>query len=144
MGGWQYGSLRRNEAFPVSEFPPAYASVGGIIMPGGRRSSQKGKRGEREVADLCQGLTVCPFCGRPMQLEGKRVPGSGAYPGYEGDVTATLTTSDGTSQHLLLQVKRQECIGDRYYNWLEGHDLLFMRKNRRPWLVVAKVRDDDS
>lgn len=85
-------------------------------MPGGRQPYDKGRRAERELARL---------------LGGERVPLSGAAGGeYRGDVKAF---------GLLWQSKWEADGFRRLYRWLETHDALGLKADRKPWLVVMPI-----
>ena len=77
----------------------------------------KGARAEREFAQL---------------TGGHRVPLSGAVEGYEGDVICF---------DLKAQVKARGNGGgfSLLYRWLEGHDILAVKADRKQWLVVLPV-----
>lgn len=83
---------------------------------GGKRPYEKGRRGERELARL---------------LGGERVPLSGAAGGgFSGDVMAF---------GLLWQSKWEADGFRRLYQWLETHDALALKADRKPWLVVMPI-----
>lgn len=82
----------------------------------GKRSRNKGARGEREVARL---------------LGGERVPLSGASGGsFTGDVRAL---------ELLWEVKLRGNGFRQLYRWLEGVDALAVRADRQEWLAVMPL-----
>ncbi|WPD20198.1 hypothetical protein [Thermaerobacter composti] len=83
---------------------------------GGRRPREKGIRAERELARM---------------LGGRRVPLSGAAGGaFRGDVQALGLT---------WQAKVEATGFRRLYKWLEGHDALGLKADRREWLVVMPL-----
>ena len=81
---------------------------------------RKGARGEREWAAYLRGLG----------LEARRVPLSGAAPGYGGDVESAVP---GLGR-VLWQVKRRR----RLPGWLslEGVDAVALREDRGGWYVL--------
>jgi AAA domain len=92
---------------------------------GGRASRQKGNRTDRAVVRLLQ----------DHGLAAERVPLSGAARGrFGGDVSVPALGRD-----LRGDVK---CRGDgfnRLYDWLESHDFLVLRADRKSLLVVARI-----
>lgn len=86
----------------------------------GASQRRKGKRGELEVVRWLRDLGV----------EARRVPLSGAAPGYPGDVVAKVP---GVGR-LILQVKRRRSLP----GWLglDGADLVVLREDRGQWLVL--------
>jgi len=93
---------------------------------GGRASRQKGDRGERAVVRFL----------REHGFAAERVPLSGAARGrFGGDVSIPLLGADRR-----VEVK---CRGDGFrqlYDWLEGHDFLIVRADRREPLVVIPMK----
>ena len=95
-------------------------------MGKGTSSKRKGNRAERELVRKL----------REMGLEAHRVPLSGSAEGYPGDVVI----SSG-ERELIGEVKRRKEGFKELYRWLEGKDILFLRADRREWLVVMRLRD---
>ena len=93
---------------------------------GGRASREKGNRGERAVVRFL----------REHGFAAERVPLSGAARGrFGGDVSIPLLGADRR-----VEVK---CRGDGFrqlYDWLEGHDFLIVRADRREPLVVIPMK----
>jgi Holliday junction resolvase len=93
---------------------------------GGRASRDKGNRTERAIARLLQG----------RGFAAERVPLSGAAHGrFGGDVSVPLLGTDRR-----VEVK---CRGNGFrqlYDWLEGHDFLIVRADRREPLVVIPLK----
>lgn len=83
-----------------------------------KRSIDKGKRLEREAARL---------------MRWRRVPLSGAAAAsgeeYAGDLVDDVTGWRA-------QVKGEADGFRRLYRWLEGHDVLLLKADRKPWLAV--------
>ncbi|PZA06100.1 MULTISPECIES: hypothetical protein [unclassified Meiothermus] len=92
-------------------------------MPG-RAPKRKGDRVEREVVTLL----------KAHGLEARRVPLSGAAPGWSGDVVVTLPRI-GTAR---VEVKSRKHF-KTLEGWLEGSDLLVLKPDRRPPLVVLPL-----
>jgi hypothetical protein len=93
---------------------------------GGRASREKGNRGERAVVRFLQ----------DRGFAAERVPLSGSARGrFGGDVSIPLLGADRR-----VEVK---CRGDGFrqlYDWLEGHDFLIVRADRREPLVVIPMK----
>ncbi|MBC7320467.1 hypothetical protein H5T89_07455 [bacterium] len=88
----------------------------------GIKSKRKGYRLERELANEL----------RELGFEAERVPLSGASGSFTGDI--------------LINGKRAEVKGrangfKNLYKWLEDRDLLFVRADRREWLVIQRLKD---
>jgi Holliday junction resolvase len=95
-------------------------------MSGGRASRDKGNRTERAIVRLLQ----------ERGFAAERVPLSGAAHGrFGGDVSIPLLGTDRR-----IEVK---CRGNGFrqlYDWLEGHDFLIVRADRRELLVVIPLK----
>lgn len=89
----------------------------------GAKSRRKGYRLEWELANEL----------RKLGLDVERVPLSGAGGGtFSGD--------------LLVNGKRAEVKGradgfKNIYRWLEDRDLLFIKADRKEWLVIQRLKD---
>lgn len=84
----------------------------------GRKSKNKGYRGEKEFADI---------------TGGKRVPLSGAVEGYSNDVLLG---------DYRVEVKRRKDGFKQLYSWLEDDDkpdMLAVRADRKGWLMVVPL-----
>ena len=94
-------------------------------MTGGRASRDKGNRTERAIVRLLQ----------ERGLAGERVPLSGAARGrFGGDISVPVLGRDLRGE--------AKCRGkgfNRLYDWLEGHDFLVVRADRKPLLVVVPL-----
>lgn len=94
-------------------------------MTGGRASRDKGNRTERAIVRLLQ----------ERGLAGERVPLSGAARGrFGGDISVPALGRDLRGE--------AKCRGNgfnRLYDWLEGHDFLVLRADRKPLLVVVPL-----
>lgn len=89
-------------------------------MAGGRASRGKGSRGEREIVKL---------------MGGERVPLSGAAGGsFSGDVINIPYIG-------VAEVKRRRDGFRQLYSWLGENDALFLRADRREWLVCIRAKD---
>ena len=84
----------------------------------GKRSRDKGVRGEREVLEIL----------RKIDPEAKRVPLSGAATGYKGDIE--LPTLGRR-----VEVKRRENSFKLLDRWLEDADFVVFRADRQDWRV---------
>jgi Holliday junction resolvase len=95
-------------------------------MTGGRASRDKGNRAERAIVRLLQ----------ERGFAAERVPLSGAARGrFGGDVSIRLL---GTDRRVEVKCRRN---GFRQlYDWLEGHDFLIVRADRRELLVVIPLK----
>lgn len=82
-----------------------------------KRSIDKGKRLEREAARL---------------LGWRRVPLSGAAAAAGEEYAGDLVAPNGWRA----QVKGQANGFRRLYRWLEGHDVLLLKADRKPFLAV--------
>ncbi|RME09036.1 MAG: hypothetical protein D6816_04840 [Bacteroidetes bacterium] len=89
----------------------------------GKKSRDKGNRLERELVRL-----LCE-----AGLEAHRVPLSGAVSGYEQDVVLEIG-----GKEFRAEVKgRKEGTGFKLLErWLGEHGFLFVKRDRKPWLVV--------
>lgn len=98
-------------------------------MAGGRRSKAKGDAFEREVRDLH----------REHGIEADRVPLSGAAGGiFSGDL---FIRPKGGDILVAECKKRKDGSGFRTIErWLEGAQLLFLRRNRAAPMVVMDAR----
>lgn len=83
----------------------------------GRRNRERGKEGEREIANLCT---------QDLGIPTKRILGQERDGGQDVPIG-----------RLLAQVKRRKRIGG-VYEWLEGADVLCMRGDGKEWLVVMR------
>lgn len=92
----------------------------------GRASKRKGNRAEREIVGKL----------RQKGFEAHRVPLSGPSDAFPGDVLISL---DG--RKLIGEVKRRKNGFKQLYKWLEGKDILFLRADRKEWLVVMKLEN---
>lgn len=92
---------------------------------GGRSPKHKGTRAEREA--------LARF--REAGLEARRVPLSGAAPGFPGDLLVRLP---GLGE-VVAEVKARKRFG--LEGWLEGRGLLLLRPDRKPPLVVLRLED---
>jgi hypothetical protein len=93
---------------------------------GGRASRDKGNRTERAIVPLLQ----------DRGLAGERVPLSGAARGrFRGDISVPPLGRDLRGE--------AKCRGNgfnRLYDWLEDQDFLVIRADRKPLLVVVKLK----
>ena len=89
----------------------------------GKKSRDKGLRGEREFASV---------------VGGQKIPLSGAQNGFENDVL--VPTHIGI---LRAEVKRRKSGFLTLYGWLEDErerpDLVAFRADRKPWLVAMPI-----
>src|SRR6516162_8820189 len=93
---------------------------------GGRASREKGNRGERAVVRFLQ----------EHGFAAERVPLSGAARGrFGGDVSIPLLGADRR-----VEVKCRGSGFRQLYDWLEGHDFLIVRADRREPLVVIPMK----
>jgi Holliday junction resolvase len=99
---------------------------GGVKRRGGRRSRDKGSRGERIVVRLLQ----------EYGFAAERVPLSGAMRGRFGaDVSVPLLGVDRRAE--------VKCRADgfrEFYKWLEGVDFLIVRADRAEPLIVLRLK----
>jgi Holliday junction resolvase len=92
----------------------------------GRRSRDKGARGERAIVRYLQ----------ERGFAAERVPLSGAAGGsYLGDVTVPVLGVDRVAE-----VKVRATGFRELYRWLEARDLLIVRADRREPLVVLPLK----
>jgi Holliday junction resolvase len=92
----------------------------------GRRSRDKGARGERHLVHLLQAAGFAA----------ERVPLSGAAGGrYCGDVSVPLLGVDRT-----VEVKVRANGFRELYRWLDGADMLIVKADRAEMLVVVPLR----
>jgi len=88
----------------------------------GRRSREKGKRGERAVVDLF----------KRFGFHAHRILNAEATGSDPGDVVAECLD-------LPVEVKNREDIPKRLWEWLEGKGALFIKRNNYPWLMVIEA-----
>ena len=92
---------------------------------GGRRSRQKGDRVERAIVKALQNAG----------FGAERVPLSGSAGGsYCGDLTVPVIGRD-----LVVEVKARANGFRELHNWLENRDVLMLKADRRPVLVVLPL-----
>lgn len=91
---------------------------------GGKRSCEKGKRGERAVVSLFQ----------RFGFNAHRILLSESVGGEPGDVVADCLD-------LPVEVKHREDISKRLWEWLEGKGALCLKRNNYPWLMVMRAED---
>jgi Archaeal holliday junction resolvase (hjc) len=94
-------------------------------MPGGRKPRQKGVRAERALVNLL----------RATGLAALRTPLSGAARGYPGDIVVPVLGVDR-----VVEVKVRRDGFKPLYDWLENRDLLIIKADRMPPLVVVPIR----
>jgi Holliday junction resolvase len=94
-------------------------------MNGGRAPRRKGVRAERALASFLQAAG----------LRAQRVPLSGAVRGYPGDIVVPVLGVDR-----VVEVKVRSAGFQTFYKWLEGRDLLIIKADRSPPLVVVPLR----
>lgn len=92
----------------------------------GKSSKEKGYRGEKEIEKLL----------KEVGLSAKRVPLSGAVEGFWGDVLIKIK-----EEELRAEVKRRRVGLKALYDWLGGKDILFVREDRKDWLVILRLED---
>jgi len=90
----------------------------------GRRERDKGIRAERALVNLLDAVGVYAH----------RVPLSGSMDGYKGDLLIPQWFGD-----LPVEVKHRNDIADRLWQWMKGRAALFVKRDRRPWLVVMPL-----
>jgi len=86
------------------------------------KSRRKGARGEHEIVKI---LTEAG-------IDAEKISRSG----YDGLDVETLGRQ--------AEVRRRETVPTTFYNWLEENEdseFLFVRRSRKPWLVVMEVED---
>ncbi|MGB9622741.1 MAG: hypothetical protein ACPL07_02740 [Candidatus Bathyarchaeia archaeon] len=84
----------------------------------------KGKRGEREVVNVLKGAGITAV----------RVPLSGSTAFQRGDV---LIEVGGVKY--IGEVKRRREGFKELYKWLEGKDVLFVRRDKDEWVVCMSL-----
>lgn len=92
----------------------------------GKRSRRKGSQFERDLVNWH----------KERGIPAKRVPLSGAAEGFKGDIVI------GPEYKLQAECKLRGNTGfNSIYNWLEkeNNDLLFIRQDRKPSLVVMPI-----
>jgi Holliday junction resolvase len=95
-------------------------------MSGGRSPRQKGSREERHLVALL----------RTAGFGAERIPLSGAVGGkFAGDISVPLLGMDR-----VVEVKVREHGFSQLYGWLDGRDLLVIRADHKPPLVVLPLK----
>ena len=93
----------------------------------GKAARQKGDRFERQVVDACQADGI------PAQ----RVPLSGAAGGmFGGDIQVETRVG---RQKLECKSRADKWVAE--YGWLEGNDLLVVKRDRSEPLVIMRLAD---
>ncbi len=87
----------------------------------GKREQRKGKRVEYQVRDAF----------REMGFKCYRVPSSGNSEGFKGDLVLEET--------LVVEVKARKSSFKTLYGWLKDSDVLVIKADRRPALVVMPL-----
>lgn len=88
----------------------------------GLKSKRKGYRLENELVNKL----------REMGLKAERVPLSGQCGSFVGDLIVN---------NLKAEVKGRSNGFKSLYKWLEDRDILFIRSDRKEWLVVLRLKD---
>jgi len=88
-------------------------------------SRRKGYRGEKEVEEIL----------RELGFNAKRVPLSGASEFQKGDVVIF----EKGQPRFVVEVKRRARGFETLYRFLERTDLLFLRADRKSWLVCMEL-----
>ena len=96
---------------------------GGLFV--GKLSRRKGYRGEKEAEEIL----------RELGFDAKRVPLSGASEFQKGDV---VVFEKGHPQWVV-EVKRRARGFEMLYRFLERADLLFVRADRKDWIVCMEL-----
>lgn len=91
---------------------------------GGKMSRRKGYRAENLLVQLLKPYT-----------EVMRVPLSGGST-IKGDVLV----GSGDSM-FRIEVKNQEAISDKLWQWIEGNEGLVLKKNNRPFLLLVNLEE---
>ncbi|HEW92324.1 MAG TPA: hypothetical protein ENF81_07260 [Thermotogaceae bacterium] len=86
----------------------------------GKYERRKGYRGEYNLVKKL----------KKMGLDARRVPLSGSAEGFKGDVIVEGMTGE-------VKVRRHSF--KKLYEWLENRDLLFVKMDRKPYLVVMNL-----
>lgn len=85
----------------------------------GKKSRDKGYRGERNLVKLLN----------EAGIKAKRIPLSGA----------TWMKGDLVIENMKAEVKVRKEGFKRIYDWLSGNDLLFLKADRKDYLVVMRL-----
>src|SRR5262249_5475339 len=125
----QLGKRRAKRSRKVPDGPPQKRSPASAATNskshsrcGGRRSRNKGSRGERQLINLLQDAGIAA----------QRIPLSGSAGGkFAGDVSIPLLGNDR-----IAEVKARASGFRQLYAWLDGRDLLALKADRADWLVV--------
>jgi hypothetical protein len=98
-----------------------YSQKGGLAL--GSKSKQKGYRLEHELVEKL----------RELGLKAERIPLSGQAGGsFSGDLIV---------EGLKAEVKGRADGFKSIYKWLEGVDILFIKADRKEWLVIKRLKD---
>jgi len=93
---------------------------GGVM---GKKSKDKGYRLEHELVEKL----------KELGLQAERIPLSGQAGGsFSGDIRIN---------EKIAEVKGRADGFKNLYRWLEGKDILFVRADRREWLVIQRLKD---
>lgn len=94
---------------------------------GGKRAKRKGYRLEYELARRLR---------NKYGVDAERIPLSGAVRGFKGD----LRVSFSLELKGIAEVKGRKNGFRELYKFLEGKDLLFVKADRKEWLLVIPER----
>lgn len=92
----------------------------------GKMQRDKGNRFERATVNAFKGLNI----------PARRVPLSGATDFAKGDVIVTLRGKDYQAE-----CKARAAGFKQLYGWLEGNDLLIVKADRQPALMIMPVEE---
>jgi len=89
----------------------------------GRKSKDKGYRLEHELVEKL----------KELGFSAERIPLSGQAGGsFSGDIRI---------EERIAEVKGRADGFKTLYRWLEGKDILFVRADRKEWLVIQRLKD---
>ena len=72
----------------------------------------------------------------------RRVPLSGALAHEKGDVIIEVPALDGDGvNRTTFEAKVRKDGFKQLYDWIDGHDALAIRADRKGWLIVTRVED---
>jgi Holliday junction resolvase len=120
------GARAKRDGLALRSMKPRDNLPGRPKRRGGRRSRDKGNRGERAIVAILQ----------DSGFAAERVPLSGSAGGKNvGDVTIPLLGRD-----MCAEVKVRAHGFGQLYAWLDGREILIVRQDRREPLVILPLR----
>ena len=110
-------------------------------MTNGRKSRNKGGRGERAIVNEIK--TWTPPDGERWEVsrEGWKQVRDGTAEHGDVELRRYRIKDNRLLQTMRYESKNREDVSDRLWEWVARHDALWLKKNGKPWLVVLPVEE---